>query len=125
MSENAHRVVFHEVRPMQMDRIDHVLLVVDGLVPLSYVTVRELDSETVYWQYGGAFPSSAGTLKVMKSYRLLIEFTKRGYKRISTLVQNTNISYLKMALSCGFVPMGVRFVKGEIYVELLNEFGGV
>lgn len=125
ISENCHAVVFKEKRPAEMDRIDYVLLVEeeDG-VPSGYCTVRELDSESVYWQYGGAFPGTHGTIKSVGSYESLINWTKQHYKRISTLVENTNIRYLKLAMHYGFRVIGCRTFHGKIYLELLNEFDG-
>ena len=125
MGEWAHRYCFNEIRPSQMNRIDYALLAVKDGVPQAYLTARELDSESVYWQYGGALKSSEKSVNVLKAYQSFIETTKQsGMKRITTLIQNTNLPMLKMAMHCGFRIIGVRLFNNEIFCELLNEFAG-
>lgn len=125
ISEKAHRVVFKEERPKEMDRIDYVLLMEtpEG-EPCGYCTVRELDSESVYWQYGGAFPTAHSSPRAVECYSKSIEWTRSRYKRISTLVENNNVRYLKLAMHYGFRVIGCRTFQGKIYLELLNEFEG-
>jgi hypothetical protein len=123
-SEDAHKICFSEKRPWQMDRIDFALVAVDTdkRDPLGYVTVRELDSESVYWQYGGAFPSSEKSLWAYKAYEKFVKWTKERYSRVTTLVESENVRYLKMAMSVGFRVIGVRIFKGQVLCELLLEF---
>lgn len=123
-SEDAHRTCFAEFRPAYTDRIDYALLAHDPTTRgvLGYVTVKELDHESVYWQYGGAFPNiEKGTL-VMRTYLQFTEVMREKYKRVTTLVENTNVSYLKLAMKVGFRIIGVRMFKGSILVELLLDF---
>lgn len=122
-AENAHLVCFNEKRPAEMDRIDYALMTVKDGQPQSYCTVRDLDSESGYWQYGGSFPSAKDTINSMKSYTMFRDYMEaNGYKRVSTYVKNDNIVMLKMAFKVGYRIIGTRTFKNEIYVELLNEF---
>jgi len=122
MAEKAHIVVFDELRPSFMNRIDWVLMGVLHGTPMGYVTVRELDSETLYWSYGGAFPETFGTIKVLPCYKLFAEQSKKyGFKRIFTSIKNTNRPMLKMALNQDFVVVGMRTFENEIFLELLKE----
>lgn len=107
-----------------MDRVDFALLAVDPVRTdvLGYVTVRELDYESVYWQYGGAFESIAKGPIVYRIYSDFVECMRDKYKRITTLVENTNVSYLKLAMKLGFRIIGVRSFKGIVLVELLKDF---
>lgn len=124
-AEAAHKVVFEEKRPAEMNRIDFALLVINAKnEPGAYCTVREFDHESIYWQYGGAFPGTIGTIYTVQMYEALIEWCRQKYKRITTLVNNENISYLKLCMKFGFRIIGVRVFKGEIFVELLNELEG-
>lgn len=122
-AELSHQIVFDEKRPSEMNRIDFALVVVNGLTnkPAGFCTVRELDSESVYWQYGGAFPETIGTIWVATCYQAFIDWCRGKYKRITTLVSNENIAYLKLCMKYGFRIIGVRVFKDEIFVELLNE----
>lgn len=123
-SEDAHRACFSEVRSASIERIDFALLAHDPTSRgvLGYVTVRELDSESVYWQYGGAFENIEKGVLVYRIYKEFIEFTGKHYKRVTTLVENTNLAYLKLAMKFGFRIIGVRVFKGTILVELLLDF---
>lgn len=124
VSEATHAVVFKEVRKPYMDRIDFALIAHDDEenVPWGYMTVRELDKETVYWQYGGSFPSIKGTINTAKCYEEYLKWHRvMEYKQVVTLVETENIPYLKLAMHYGFRINGVRMFKGEVLVELLND----
>lgn len=121
LSEDAHLIAFNEKRPGDMDRIDYALMVEDEGIPCGYLTARELDKESVYWQYGGAFPGTRSTSRVVLVYEALINWTLERYERITTLVENTNVKYLKLAMHGGFRIIGCRMFGGQVLVELLNE----
>lgn len=122
MSESAHLTVFCEKRPWEFNRIDFALMAVDEK-PLQYVTCRELDQETLYWQYGGSFPSCKGTPKSFAAYKAIIETCRKaGYKRITFLVENNNFSMLKFAMASGFMITGVKNFQGSILLEHILEF---
>ena len=122
LAYNAHLVCFDEIRDSAMDRIDYALLNVRGKTPLNYCTVRELDSESCYWQYGGAFPNTKGTVQSYESYRRNAEWCfRQGYKRITTYIENTNLPMIRIALKVGFKIIGTRTFKGSVLVEFLLE----
>lgn len=124
LSEAAHAAVFSEKRPPDMDRVDYSLLVVKDPEndPIGYITVRELDKESIYWQYGGATPKFRGTLYPVLAYRLCIDWARQLYKNISTYVDSDNIRYLRLAMNEGFRIIGTRTFDGKIYAELLLRF---
>lgn len=124
LSESAHLAVFDETRSADLDRITFALIAKKDNVPAAYVTVRETDAETVYWQFGGSFHGTRGTTRTMQAYLSFIQWTKERYKRITTLVENTNISYLRLAMACGFLITGIKNFKNNILVELTLEFEG-
>lgn len=121
---DAHLSVFDESRDPKLDRITYALIAKKDNEPCAYVTVRETDSETVYWQFGGSFPGTRGTTRTMQAYLSFIQWTKERYKRITTFVENTNISYLRLAMSCGFLISGIKNFKNTILVELTLDFEG-
>lgn len=123
--EAAHLAMFNMKRTGEMERIDYALLVEESGKLCGYLTARELDAESVYWQFGGAFPGTHSTTKVVEVYGRLIDWTEARYKRITTLVENTNVRYLKLAMHFGFRIIGCRTFKGTVLVELLNEFDEV
>jgi RimJ/RimL family protein N-acetyltransferase len=123
MSEDAHLSLFGEKRPSDMDRVDYVLLGVDDETntPLAYITVRELDKESVYWQFGGTLPPTRQTVHSFRHYQEAVRWTLDRYQRITTLIENDNAVYLKMAAKVGFKIIGVRTFKGKVLLEHLLE----
>ena len=101
LAEDVHKVVFEERKPMSLDRIDYALLVVDEK-PQAYVTVREIDSESAYFQYGGAFPETKGTAASYECWKTVLGWAQEHYKRINFLVENDNKPMLRMAMSADF-----------------------
>lgn len=125
LAESAHFLAFGTNRPGDIERIDFALLMVDENDSASaYITCKEMDSETLYWQYGGAMPKYKETIYAYQGYALFIGWAFDHYKRVFTRIENTNLAMLKLALKLGFVVTGTNTFKGKIYLELLNEFGG-
>lgn len=122
-SFDAHKAVFDEILPRDMDRIDYALLAVDMArdVPVAYMTCREFDRDTIYLKHGGAFAPIRGTLVSLPCYKHMLSYLEERYKNLTTLVENTNTVYLKMALTCGFKVIGVRNYKGVVLLELFKE----
>lgn len=120
LAASAHLAVFNETLPPEYDRIDFALLVVEKMhnQPVAYLTARELDADSVYLKHGGVFPPIKGTINSVVTYREMMKWCLERYKRITTLVENTNTAYLKMALQVGFKPIGMRYFKGSLLVEL-------
>jgi RimJ/RimL family protein N-acetyltransferase len=123
MAESAHLAVFGEKRPSDMDRVDYTLLGIDQEKdqPLAYITVRELDQESVYWQFGGSFPPIRDTVYSFRLYQEMLRWTFDRYQRVTTLIENDNTVYLKMAAKVGFKIIGVRTFKGKVLLEHLLE----
>jgi hypothetical protein len=121
MSKDAHLICFDEVRDPSMERISFALLVVDDEKPIAYSTVRELDSESVYMQYGGSFHKN--THSSFKAYSLMIQRLKEmGFLRATTLIENKNAVMLKFAMKIGWLIIGCRFFEGSILLEHLIKF---
>lgn len=118
MCEDAHVICFNEIRPKHINRIDFALLIIDNKTnkPVSYITVKEFDSTTCYWQHGGSFPGSVG-IPAWRSYNLAIAWSRQHYKRIFTLIENRNVAMLKMAMKAGFRIIGTKTIDGDIMVE--------
>jgi RimJ/RimL family protein N-acetyltransferase len=117
ISETVHFDVFGEFRPKEMNRIDFVLVVWDDNQPIGYITCTEYDSESVYIGYGGAMSHKKKTYQVLIGYKLCLTYLQNKYSRVNTLIENTNISMIKMAMSVGFVVTGIRFFKGSVMLE--------
>jgi hypothetical protein len=125
MAPNAHRAVFGQVLPDGSTRIDFALLAVDRSgTPMSYVTCQERDAESLYWQFGGSFPGTKGTVGSLQAMEAFLGWCRDHYKRVSFLVENSNKAMLKMALATGFSIIGTRNYKGSVLVEHLLELQG-
>jgi RimJ/RimL family protein N-acetyltransferase len=120
MAGAAHLVMFAEDRPPDVDRIQFALIQGDGRNPHSYLTARELESDSCYIQFGGVFPKFRGQQHgndYMKRY--MDWFWEHGYVRINCLVENTNLPMIKVLLSTGFLVIGCRFFEGIVLLEFL------
>jgi hypothetical protein len=123
ISEKVHDIIFNEIKPSSYDRIGYALLATDDDGTMfAYMTCRENDSETVYWQYGGSFPAARDTIKSFKAYQAFARWHSERYKRVVTLIENTNFVMLKMAMKIGFKIIGIRNYKGDVLLEHLMEF---
>lgn len=121
-AQYAHRAVFNEHLPPGLERIDYALVAAEGDKPVAYMTVRELDAETVYLKRGGAF-DPLEKLYRLPVYRMFLCWLDERYERMTTLVQNENVPYLKLAMAAGFRVIGIRTFDGEIFLELLRKKG--
>lgn len=122
-SESAHLICFKENRAHSLDRIDFALLAINDIdIPCGYVTCRETDSETLYWAFGGAFPSVKGTINSYRCYEDFIKWTAARYKRVYTLIENTNSPMLRMAAHVGFFVVGIKNFHGQVLLEHMMEF---
>lgn len=120
-SMRAHALSFGEYRSSALERIDFALIVSAREVPRGYVQCIEMDSETVYWQIGGAFAGEHGSHVIVPCYLAMIDWCLERYKRITTRIENTNIRMLHLAMKVGFLVVGTWNFQGKIYLELLNE----
>jgi hypothetical protein len=121
-SENAHRAVFGKIKPASFDRIDYALLYVVDEKPAGYVTVRELDPDTVYWQFGGLFPWAQKSIRTISMIDETMAFQSKIAKRLVTYVENNNFSMLKFYLSRNLLITGIRHYNGSTLVELMKEW---
>lgn len=123
LSENAHLLCFDKTKDPSTERIDFALLAVgEREEPIGYVTLREIDKDTVYWQFGGSFENARGTIKSFQIYQSFVRYSKEHYKRVTTLIENDNLVMLKMAMKVGFRIIGIRNFKGSVLLEHLLEF---
>ena len=116
-SQNAHKAVFGEMRDPSLDRISYAMLVHNDERPIGFTTCREIDSESIYWQYGGCFKGNVGIPSV-RAFEAVFNDSKQKYKRITTLVKNDNVNYLHMLMKFGFRAIGLRTFKNEIFLEM-------
>lgn len=123
-SEKAHEIVFGKRKPASRDRVDFVMVAEESGSPMVYAVCRELDSESLYWQYGGAFPPAAKSPMPWEAMRLFLDGAEAmGYRRVSFLVENDNGPMLKLAAKAGFKIVGVRNFRGSVLLEHGLEFG--
>lgn len=123
-SENMHKLVFKEIKPATRDRISYAVLIVKDEEVIGYVTVREMDDENVYWQFGGVIPKFRKSMTAVKCIETAIEWQKQRSRRIVTYVENTNLPMLKFYLSYGFLIIGTRTFEGKVMVDLMKVLNG-
>ncbi len=121
-AEAAAEAVFGVRRPGDLGRFDFALLLVNDAedIPVAYVTCKELDDDTLYWQFGGPLPSLQG-IHIFRVFAELVGWTLSRYERATMFIENENVPALRMAMAAGFRISGVRFYAGEILCELFLE----
>lgn len=113
---------FSHSKSSDLEKCDFVLLCKDYKNEVvGFVTCHEMDSETLYWQFGGASKKVKNTINVSSHYVSFINWSLERYQRVTTRIENTNTSMLRIALKCGFLIYGVWNFKNKIYLELCNE----
>lgn len=123
LSQYAFIATFGEKRPVELERFSFALVAFDDAqIPGGWVTCIEMDSETIYWQHGGVLPNYELTPYMFRGYQVLVDWCKEHYKRITTRIENTNITMIKLAFKVGFLVTGVHMFNGKVYLELTNEF---
>jgi hypothetical protein len=120
-AEEAHKAVFKQQRDPWLDRISFAWLIYkeDGVI--GYVTCKETDSESLYWQYGGSIDEKRG-LASARGFEAILRKAEKSYRRLSTLVENDNVNYLHLCMKHGFRVIGLRVFEGKILLELFIEF---
>ena len=118
-AEDAQKVSFQARRDAHLDRIDYALLAIhtDTEKVAGFLTCREHDAETVYWQFGGAMPGTLGTVGTYRAYQMGVAYARERYKRITTLIENTNTPMLRLAMKAGFRIVGTQTRAGVILVS--------
>lgn len=117
---SAHKLVFKKNRDPLLDRISFALLAHNDDTAIGYVTCRELDAESIYWQFGGALDEFRG-FSAVQGFRAFFDYCSARYKRISTLVKNDNVNYLHLIMKMGFRAIGIRNFQNEIFLEMYWE----
>lgn len=121
VSREVHAEVHGKDKPAEWDRIDYALLATVGPDAVTYVTVRETDHESVYWQFGGAFKWARKSIWIVKSMRALLDWQLVRSKRVVMLVENTNLSMLRLALASGLLVRGIRTFRETVLLEMAVE----
>jgi hypothetical protein len=121
-SEEMHKLVFKELKPAFVDRISYALLIVQAEEVVGYITVRENDHETVYWQFGGVLTRFRRGLLGSKCFEVALEWQKARSKRVLMYTENTNLPMLRLALAYGFLVVGTKTFRQHVMVDLMREF---
>lgn len=124
-SEVAHKAVFGKLKPAERDRIDFAYLFVKPETdkPIGYVTCRETDSETLYWQYGGILEAYRNSVVGLRVVKAALEKCLEDYQRVHCLIENTNRPMLGLALKSGMKITGLRTYGNSVLLEHVKERG--
>lgn len=117
LAERAHFVCFGKRLKPGWGRVDFALVGMGADAPVGFITCREENSETVYLEFGGAFPETKGTAAVWRCYQQGIEYLLERYPRLTTSIENKNTAMLKLAMKVGFRIVGVRNFRGKVMLE--------
>lgn len=118
VAEDAHKSVFGQERPNSLNKHHFIVAGYTGDKLGGYMTCLEMDSETCYIQYGGAFPPFQGTVHVVPGYHAMLTYLHEHYVRLTTKIENKNVSMLKMAMAMGFLITGCTSFENKLYLDL-------
>jgi hypothetical protein len=118
LAKQAHEIVFREDWDADLERIDFALVTEDENGSMvQYATLKEMDRDSAYIQYGGAFPSFRNSKKSYDSFSSILDWLLERYINVGFLTENTNLPMLKFGIKKGFVIVGIRNFKGHIMLE--------
>ncbi len=118
LASPAHEAVFNEKWDAGLERIDFALLSVDAEnMLIQYATIREMDRDSCFLNYGGSFPKYRGSIHALQSFRAILDWLYSNYKNVSFLTENINWPMLKFAIREKFRVIGVRTFKGHVMLE--------
>lgn len=119
-ADSAHKLVFKKNRDPLLDRISFALLAHNDESAVAYVTCRELDAKSLYWQFGGVLDEFRG-FNAVKCFRAFFDYCSSRYERITALVKNDNVNCLHLMMKYGFRAIGMRNFHSEIFLEMYWE----
>lgn len=121
VSEELFRLVFGSARAKDLERVDFAVLVEAHGKLAAFVSCYEHQAGELYIQYGGALPDFQRSPRVLRGYRFLLRFLLAHYPALMTRIENSNSAMLRLALSCGWLIVGLRMSSNrKLLVELSN-----
>jgi hypothetical protein len=122
LSESALKYSFGKDWPKEKNRVSYALIVEDNTSGdiMCYSTLIELDSESVYMQHGGNFPTAKGSVLTTRGYLMMVNYLRENYKSVSTRIWNKNKAMLKLAWAGGFVIQGLDLAQDKS-IMLIHE----
>lgn len=124
--ESSYKEVFNADLPLEAKQsfFDKAFVVFnDEKEPVIYCTVKQLTEKALFIEFGGSFPKFRSSPKVVKYFKdLCAYFNKAGAEVVALTTLNTNVSMQKLALYCGFIPMGVSMSKEGLMIDFQLDF---
>ena len=122
ISEAAHSAGFGKYKDPAKERIDFVLVAEHDEKPAAYVTCKELDADSLYFQFGASVGEFRHSPTSWDAFCGFMNYAQENYQRLSMLIENDNIAMLKFAWKAGLKCTGVRYFKKNILLEHSIEF---
>jgi RimJ/RimL family protein N-acetyltransferase len=124
MSEKTHSVIFDEIRPSSVDRVDFAIVAFENNDPVAYMTCYEHDAVTLYLQHGGKMPDKSPS-QAFKAYSMMLSrVIELGYYYLKTKIENKNTAMLRVALKAGWRVCGTTTFKDKLFVECSMDIDG-
>lgn len=119
-AKSARMSVFGEDLDPSVERIDFGYLVADSAKKelRIYSTFYEMDNESVYLTFGGAFPPSRGIGNTPAAFgALLAHLGTLGYKSVHWHCKNTNGPMIKLGARVGALIVGISTTPRAVLLE--------
>ena len=120
-SEGCYAEVFGQYRRSSLDRIDFAVGTTVDDRPVAYITCKEFDGETLYYQFGGRFPGASRILLV-RFFEALNKWALSKYKKVFMLVERDNTPMIKLGFHTGFRIEGVTIYKDDCVLVQMSRY---
>lgn len=122
---DASEDLFGELFPKEVYKdYDFVVLIQnEDKEHVCYSTIKEVDAETAYLNFGGTFSKFRGKGLTRECFNKIVGILKSKYPRLGMTCRTQNTPMVKLGLGEGFMIIGMRMVYGFVNIELLYEGG--
>lgn len=120
ISEGVHFDCFGNEFPVEEYKtFDFAILTRNGEDKVCYCTVKELDKNTAYLNFGGMFPLYRGQRESYAGFKSMVDLLRSKYKHVAFITKTKNIGMIKLGLNENFEIIGLRRIYGVPHLEFL------
>ena len=97
------------------------VLVSGGADMVCYATIKELDADTAFLNFGGTFKKYQSQYLTSECLKKIKDTLTKKYKYVGFCCRTKNIAMIKVGLNNGFNIIGMKLVLGLPNLEFLLE----
>lgn len=121
VERESHADLFGDEYGELFKEYNFVVLVTLGPDMVCYATIKELDGDTAFLNFGGTFRRYRGQNLTSQCLEKILACLKPQYKYIGFCCRTKNIAMIKVGLNNGFQMIGMKLILGLPNIEFLFE----